>query len=185
MNTIDRNQLIDQILTQRRSFQGGASARQLPVPIDQTTRPVVETHLSVRPPETVMQGLAAAQPRLISENVDTMERGFRRTQIFRQSDGRNFIRNEEVTLTERGMQRTVLQENPSGSKTRFEETLEKQSDGTFRRTVRHIDETGALATKIEDGTNGMGRFLLGGELAISHSSSADNKTRGVYFDRTI
>lgn len=138
----------------------------------------------MRPPESVLQGLAAAQPRLINESVDTMERGFRRTQVFRQSDGRNFVRNEEVTLTERGMQRTVTQENPSGSTARFEEALERQSDGTFRRTVRHINETGALETKIEENKNGVHQFILSGGRYNAGITPPDTE-RGSYFDQTI
>lgn len=180
MNTIDRHQLIAQIQTQRRAFREDAPARNLPVPI---TPPQTET-INVRPPETVLQGLAAAQPRLVSESVDTMERGFRRTQLFRQSDGRNFVRNEEVTLTERGMQRTVTQENPSGSKTRFEETLDRQTDGTFRRTVRHINEIGALETKVEEKKNGIDQFILNGGRYNAEITEPDTQ-RGTYFDRTV
>lgn len=179
MNTIDRSQLIAQIHTQRRAFREDTPARNLPVPV---TRPQPET-VNVRPSESVLQGLAAAQPRLISESVDTMERGFRRTQLFRQSDGRNFVRNEEVTLTERGMQRTVTQENPSGSTARFEETLDRQADGTFRRTVRHINETGELETKVDEKQSGVHQFILSGG-RYSEEAAAETE-RGTYFDRTV
>lgn len=181
MTTIDRNQLIAQIHTQRRAFREDAPARNLPVPV---SPPKTDPIVNVRPPENIMQGLAAAQPRLISESVDTMERGFRRTQVFRQSDGRNFIRNEEVTLTERGMQRTVTQENPSGSKTRFEETLERKENGSFQRIVRHINETGALETKVEENKNGIDQFILSGG-AYTQPATPYDTTRGTYFDSTV
>lgn len=185
MTIIDRNQLIAQIHTQRRTFHENAVTRNLPVPVEsppraQASKPVAP----IRPPETVMQGLAAAQPRLVSESVDTMERGFRRTQVFRQSDGRNFIRNEEVSVTERGMQRTVTQENPSGSRTRFDETLERQPNGSFQRIVRHINESGALETKVEENQNGIDKFILSGGSYTALDTPYDT-SRGNYFDGTV
>src|SRR5690606_34208737 len=109
MTTIDRSQLIDSFFRQRRAHQAppGQGTRNLPAVIPDKRTTAAQAGVDMRPPETVLQGLAAAQPRLISESLDTLERGFRRTQVFRQSDGRNFIRNEEVTLSARGLTRTV------------------------------------------------------------------------------
>ncbi len=163
MNTIDRGQLIESILKQRRTpQQGSVAAKNLPAVItpEQTTRRAPAP--DIRASETVFEGLAAAQPKLMSESLDTLERGFRRSQLYRQSDGRNFIRNEEVLLTERGMKRTVSQENPSGSQVTFEENLERQADGSFRRTVRYTNETGAVETKIETGRSGINPFIASG-----------------------
>ncbi len=160
MNTIDRSQLIDSLLKQKRAYQATAPVvKNLPAVVASPAASVENT-TDVRPSETVLQGLAAAQPKLVSETLDTLERGFRRTQIFRQSDGRNFIRNEEVTLTDRGLKRTVTQENPSGSNVEFEENLDRQADGNFRRTVRYTDEIGAVQTKVEDSKSGIDPFIV-------------------------
>lgn len=160
MNIIDRSQLIDSLLKQKRAYQAITPVvKNLPAVVPSSSDVALETKTDVRPSETVLQGLAAAQPKLVSETLDTLERGFRRTQVFRQSDGRNFIRNEEVTLTERGLKRTVTQENPSGSTVEFEENLDRQTDGNFRRTVRFTDEIGAVQTKVEDSKTGIDPFI--------------------------
>lgn len=180
MTTIDRSQLIDSILQQRRAATGPAARapafRPLPAPAAlpsaQRALPLGDT-TSTRAPASVLEGLAAAQPRLVSETVDTLERGFRRTQVFRQSDGRNFIRHEEVLLTERGLKRSIQQDNPSGSTVRFDENLERQSDGAFRRTVRFTDETGATQTKIEDDCHGIDPFIASGGAYSAPRDTAD------------
>ncbi len=160
MNTIDRSQLIEQVLKHRRAPQAQVRANLPALPVKQAELPFEATE--TRAPDTVLQGLAAAQPKLMSETLDTLEHGFRRTQVFRQSDGRSFIRNEEVTLTERGMARIVTQDNPSGSRVRFEENLDRQADGNFRRSVRYTDETGGTQTRIDEAKGGINRFILSG-----------------------
>lgn len=186
MTTIDRSQLIEQILQQRRAFKAPvAPLRTLPAVVDQPQRSFdfTDKPQTSRASETVMQGLAAAQPRLVNESLDTLDRGFRRTQVFRQSDGRNFIRNEEVTLTDRGLSRVVSQENPSGSRVRFEENLQRQPDGTFQRTVRYTDETGAVETKVDERQSGIDPFIAsGGALPPGASNTA---SRGSYYDLTV
>lgn len=79
---------------------------------------------------------------------DLAEGGFRRTRRYENEDGRSFTRVEEFTLTDRGSQRSVIQQNPSGSITRYEEVLDRQDNGAFRRTQRFQDETGAVAAQI-------------------------------------
>lgn len=185
MNTIDRNILIDQVLKQRRAFQApSAEQSNLPTIIPAQKELPFDTQPDVRPGKTVIEGLAAAQPRLVSENVDTLDRGFRRTQIFRQSDGRNFVRNEEVTLTERGLKRTITQENPSGSTVQFEENLDRQANGDFRRTVRYTDEIGGVQTKVDDAQSGIDPFIASGGMPASTASRFENR-RGLSIDISV
>lgn len=183
MNTIDRSQLIDAIYKQRQNLRAELTAtRNLPAPIAPTQREFsFNTQDDVRSSQTVLEGLAAAQPKLVSESLDTLERGFRRTQVYRQSDGRDFIRNEEVILTDKGLKRTVTQQNPSGSNVTFEENLDRQSDGAFRRTVRYTDEIGATQTKIEASNAGIDPFILSGGTYNKPASPYDQR-RGVYLD---
>lgn len=198
MTTIDRSHLIHSFLKQRQAFQtsshdktqggqeqsqprpaaptaGEAPRYNLPVPVAADTQ-------SIRAGETVLQGLAAAQPKLISESVDTLERGFRRTQVYRQSDGRDFIRNEEITLTASGMKRVVDQQNPSGSRVNFEDNLDRQADGTFRRTVRYTDETGSTQTKIERAPDGVDPFIMSNGSYGSDAKTPYDAQRGQYLD---
>lgn len=185
MTTIDRSQLIHTIMKQRQSFQGPTAALPRTLPMVSTQPSTANATADTRPPETVLQGLAAAQPRLISETLDPLERGFRRTQVYRQSDGRDFIRNEEVTLNARGMTRTVTQQNPSGSHVMFEENLDRQSDGAFRRTVRFTDETGTTQTRVDDQAQaGVDRFILSGGAHVAEATPYEQK-RGVYLNQLI
>jgi len=103
------------------------------------------------PGNTLLGQSAAGQTRITSDQVETLENGFRRSQTFTQADGREFSRTEIFTSSDRGFQRTVSQQNPSGSTTLYEEIYDRQEDGTFRQTLRFTDETGKSNTQIETG----------------------------------
>jgi len=110
------------------------------------------TSLPARIPGNTLIGQnTAGQTRITSDQVENLDGGFRRNQTFTQADGREFSRTEIFTSTERGFQRTVAQQNPSGSTTFYEEIYDRQEDGTFRQTLRFTDETGKSNTQIETG----------------------------------
>jgi hypothetical protein len=112
--------------------------------------------------------------RLVSELREELpEGGFRRIRTFEQDDGRNFTKTEQFTLTERGARREVIQQNPSGSVTRYEEILDRESSGTFRRTQRFQDKSGAVSTAITPGFQVLDPFVLtGGGDALSATAPA-------------
>ncbi len=90
-----------------------------------------------------------AGTRLVKETREDLNNGgFRRMQLFEREDGRSFTRIEEFALTSRGSKRGVTQQNPSGSITQYEEILDRQEDGGFRRTQRFQDESGAVSAQI-------------------------------------
>ena len=101
--------------------------------------------------------------KLASETQEELENGgIRRTQVFEREDGRIFTRVEDFTLTERGSRRTVYQQNPSGAITQYEEVLDREASGTFRRTQRYQDESGESATQITSGYQVTDAFILTG-----------------------
>lgn len=105
---------------------------------------------------------SAGQTQLIAETVDPIEKGFRKTQTFERQDGRTFTRIEDITVTDRGARRSVLQQNVSGSTTRLEDILERQEDGTFKRTQIFTDEAGETDVHIETGYVSQNPFILSG-----------------------
>src|SRR5688572_6866109 len=73
--------------------------------------------------------------RLVDEiRADLGNGAYRLTRTFQREDGRSFTKIEEFALTQRGSRKTVIQQNPSGSITRYEEILDRESTGNFRRT---------------------------------------------------
>jgi hypothetical protein len=55
-----------------------------------------------------------------------------------------------------------VQQNPSGSITRYEEILERQENGTFRRTQRFEDGNGDVMTEITPDFRVRDPFILAG-----------------------
>ena len=92
--------------------------------------------------------------RLLSENIEQLENGFRRTQEFETTKGNKFTRIEEVTNGEDRSKRLVIQQNESGSITVLENILDRQVDGTFRQTQRFTDAAGETKTNIELNVSG-------------------------------
>lgn len=94
-------------------------------------------------------GFQARQTRLISEEIEKLDNGFRRIQEFETAEGRKFSRLEEFTADQNRAKKTIIQQNSSGSTTVMENVLDRQTNGTFRSTERFIDEVGAVSTNVE------------------------------------
>ena len=123
------------------------------------------------------------QTRLVSETFESLDQGFRRNQIFKRPDGRTFSRAEDVQATARGVRRTVLQQNPSGSTVRLEDSLDREDNGTFRRTLRFTDESGVTKTEIIPGVTGAEPFVLSGSrLPPPSFPPTQTGTRGTQLD---
>ncbi len=110
--------------------------------------------------------------------------GFRRTRTFEREDGRKFTRIEDFAFTEQGARRTVIQQNPSGNITRYEEVLDREGGGNFRRTQRFQDESGETAVQITGDYKVTDPFILtGGQSPASFDiSSPFNSSRGTQLD---
>lgn len=129
------------------------------------------------------QNFKATGTKLQSETQeDLKDGGTRRTQVFEREDGRTFTRVEDFALTERGARRTVYQQNPSGSLTQYEEVLDRQPSGNFRRTQRFQDETGEIATQITSDYKVTDSFILTGEGVPRFNSSLFQPMRGTQLD---
>jgi hypothetical protein len=137
------------------------------------------------PAQLAANGNSPRITRLTSETREETESGYRRTQVFEQADGRNFTRVEDVAITATGSRRAVIQQNPSGSITRYEEVLDREPSGTFRRTQRFQDETGQSATEITANYKVTDHYVLsGGSMGARAGIPQGNTTpsRGVYID---
>lgn len=127
----------------------------------------------------------AGGTRLVAETREGLpEGGYRRILTFEQDDGRTLTKIEQFTVTERGARREVFQQNPSGSVTRYEEILDREPGGTFRKTQRFQDETGDISTVITPGTRVLDPFILtGGNGTLSFSApSPFDPLRGTRLD---
>lgn len=125
--------------------------------------------------------------RLVNEtNQDIADGGYRRTRIYEREDGRTFTKIEEFALTERGARKSVIQQNPSGSITRYEEILDRESGGNFRRTQRFQDSSGEVSTNITPGYKVTDPFVLtGGDTPVSYMpASPFESSRGTQLDLT-
>ncbi|PZO85778.1 MAG: hypothetical protein DI626_07095 [Micavibrio aeruginosavorus] len=145
---------------------------------DNTPLPVVYS------PATSSRSLQSGT-RLVSENNETIgANGFRRTATYEREDGRRFFRMEELSLTTQGARRTVTQQNPSGSISVYEEVLDRQDSGAFRRTQRFQDGTGDISTQVTEDYTVTDPFILsGGKTAFSYiSPAAFQPMRGTQLD---
>ncbi|PZQ43661.1 MAG: hypothetical protein DI551_11725 [Micavibrio aeruginosavorus] len=125
--------------------------------------------------------------KLVADTSEELEDGrFRRTQTFEREDGRSFTRVEDFTLTQQGARRTVYQQNPSGAITTYEEVLDREQNGSFRRTQRFQDEAGDTATQITTNYKVTDAFILtGGSTARNTaypSASPFSASRGTQLD---
>lgn len=124
--------------------------------------------------------------RLKSETSEELENGgIRRTQLFEREDGRTFTRVEDFALTERGSRRTVFQQNPSGSLTQYEEVLDREPSGNFRRTQRFTDESGETSTQITSGYQVTDAFVLTGGNARRSEPVPFTPSRGTQLDLSV
>lgn len=112
--------------------------------------------------------------RLMSENrLDLADGAYRLTRTYEREDGRSFTRIEDFAFTERGTRRNVIQQNPSGNITEYEEVLDREDGGTFRRTQRFRDESGETATQITTRYNVTDPFILTGGYAAPAPSGTN------------
>ncbi len=118
--------------------------------------------------------------RLISETEEETENGIRLVQEFETAEGRPFTRIQEFSTTTRGFQRSVIQQNPSGSTTRLEEQLNRQDDGLFQRIQRFTNEIGETQTRIDNDHVSLDLFVVSGGTAYGQAP-LDN-TRGFNLD---
>ena len=141
-----------------------------------------QTALTVLPEKTSEKGTRA-----VADKNEAIENGYRRTRTFEQESGRQFTRIEELVSTARGSKKTVVQQNPSGSITRYEEILDREEGGTFRRTQRFQDETGEQITQITHGFAVKDPFVLtGGSAPLSFNTpSPFDSSRGTQLDLSV
>jgi hypothetical protein len=130
------------------------------------------------------KGFAAKQTRLVSEDIEPLENGFRRRQEFENTEGRTFSRVEEVITENDRTSRTVIQQNASGTTTIFENILDRQEDGSFRLTERYTDETGKTNTNIKLNTTPDNEDIILGRPPAPEQSDQNpfRLTRGTQFD---
>jgi hypothetical protein len=150
-----------------------------PKAVGETTS--TQTAVAVLPEKTSEKGT-----RVVSEKNETIENGLRRTRTFEQDNGRQFTRVEELLATSRGSKKSVVQQNPSGSITRYEEILDRDDSGTFRRTQRFQDEAGEQVTQITYSYNPKDPFSLtsGGALSFNAPSPFES-ARGTQLDLSV
>lgn len=151
--------LIESLLARannQQAGQGNTSRSTLPPP------PISETRDIVRVPENINTPLNSKASKLLNEEIEKLENGFRRTQIFETANGNKFTRIEEQTTTDDRSKRLVIQQNESGSTTVLENILDRQEDGSFRQTQRFTDATGETSTNIEFNVSGQNSAQLFG-----------------------
>jgi len=131
------------------------------------SRPKLSAKSSEIIPQSTMPVLRGSSvTRVIEEQQQELETGFKRTRIFEQPDGRRFIKVESLTLTPSGAERLILQQNPSGSISRYEDILDRQTDGNFRRTQRFDDGAGQVQTQITPDVRITDPFVLFGDSSL-------------------
>jgi len=121
---------------------------------------------------------------LVDESQEDTTGGYRKTSTFEQADGRRFTRIEDFAFTDQGAKRTIVQQNPSGSITRYEEVLDRETGGNFRRTQRFQDGTGEISTQITADYQVTDPFILtnGGTSGTYGSFSSFASIRGTQLD---
>ncbi len=165
------------------SLPGKASNVQPRETADSAKKPLLSSADGVVLAPLPANGNSPRITRLTSESREETDAGYRRTQIFEQADGRNFTRVEEMAITATGARRAVIQQNPSGGITRYEEVLDREPSGTFRRTQRFQDESGQSATEITPNFQVTDSFVLsGGGAPFFADSSPFTPMRGTQLD---
>jgi len=131
-------------------------------------------------------GIAQPRTKLLSETIQQLEKGYRRTQEFERQDGKKFTRTEEVITENNKSTRTVTQTNASGSTTSIEDVYDRQSDGSFRLTQRYTDETGKTSVNIKPNTLPPNTdFILGRSANNALPPSSPPLSRGGEFNIVI
>jgi hypothetical protein len=172
------NGLSDQLASLRQA-RNARSASYSPAPPREETDAALPAIINRAPSNTnTPQGT-----RLVDETRADLGGGaYRLTHTFEREDGRSFTKVEEFALTQRGSRKTVIQQNPSGSITRYEEILDRESTGNFRRTQRFQDATGEVSTNITTGYKVSDPFILSGGASAYEEPSPFNPTRGTQLD---
>lgn len=153
------NGTADSLALLRQARTARAYAPNAPKPAERDTAPLPV--IADRLPANTNARQSGTQ--LVDESrEDLADGGFRRTRRYEREDGRSFIRVEDFTLTDRGARRSVTQQNPSGSITEYEEVLDRQDNGAFRRTQRFRDESGAVSAQITPDFTVTDPFILTG-----------------------
>jgi hypothetical protein len=121
---------------------------------------------------------------LISETIEELQNGYRKTQKFEQADGRQFTKIEEFSVSDKQSRRTVTQQNASGSTSRLEDIFDRQEDGSFRLTQRFTNEIGETSVNIDpNATPPSTDFILG--RTPSTNTPPINPERGSEFNIVI
>ncbi len=122
--------------------------------------------------------------KIISQTFEQIEPNkFRKTQIFEQGDGRTFSKLEEIVFLQNSTRKSVVQQNPSGSISQYEEILDKKSDGTYRRTQIFQDGTGDISTQITPSYKPQDPFILtGGQSGFLATPQTFQTLRGTQLD---
>lgn len=121
-----------------------------------------ESQLPAVVPNAAGKGSKAGTQLLDQRQEDLADGGSRLTSTYQKDDGRTFTKIEEFALTERGSKKTVVQQNPSGSITRYEEVLDREDGGNFRRTQRFQEGAGDVSTQITTDYQVKDPFVLTG-----------------------
>jgi len=167
--------LPDSLAALRRAQAYGAPASAKPAPA--TNLPAVTP--------VPAKAFEAAGTKLVNDTREELADGaFRRTRTFEREDGRKFTRIEDFAFTDQGSRRTVIQQNPSGNITRYEEVLDREGSGNFRRTQRFQDESGDTTVQITPDYKVLDPFILtGGQSPASFDTySPFNSSRGTQLD---
>jgi len=128
-------------------------------------------------------GSGERQTTLLNRSEEETDGGLRRTSTFQQADGRTFTKIEDITANQNSVRRAVIQQNPSGNITRYEEVLDRQPGGTFRRTQRFQDESGDVSTQITPDYQVTDPFVLtGGAVASVSPQTPFTPLRGTQLD---
>lgn len=147
-------------------------------------RPRLRAEETANLPVPVFSGGRQGGTQLRSESREDLDGGgYRLSRTFEKEDGRIFTKIEEFALTERGARRSVWQQNPSGSVTLYEEVLDRESGGNFRRTQRFQNAGGEVATAVTTGFKVTDSFILtGGQATYAVTPLPFAAARGTRLD---
>lgn len=137
--------------------------------------------------EITQEQTTATGTRAVMDKFEPLENnGYRRTRVFEQENGRRFSKIEETMFFQSSIRKTVIQQNPSGSITQYEEILDRKSNGAFQRTQRFLDATGESSTLISPDFVSNDAFVLSnGRIGFSNESNSFLNVKGTQLDLTV
>lgn len=185
-SALDR--MLLQILQQQKTDENKAVTAKAELKKDQTTtnKDIVSLSPNVKQDQQ-NKNAGQGQAKLLSEKIDTLENGYRKTQEFQTAKGNKFTRVEEVTTNGDRTKRIVLQQNESGSTSALENIFDRQQNGSFRQIQRFTDATGVTATNVKLDINPEDANILLGRApnaSQQNSNSAFQQLRGTQYDVT-